>query len=129
MKCPHCGSSHTKKAGKLKNKYLTKQGYKCHDCKRFFVERDGFEDMTYPKEIIVAVLHLFVEGLSLSKIRDYMYQHHGYKPADSTILDWVKKYSKIVREFERKRMPKPKVKGRIHLDEVYLKVGKKRSTA
>ena len=129
MKCPHCGSEHVVKRGKQKNKYVVKQTYLCKDCKRCFVERDGFEDMTYPKEIIVAVLHLFVEGLSLSKIREYMYQHHGYKPADSTILDWVKKYSKIVREFERKRMPKPKVKGRIHLDEVYLKVGKKRSTA
>jgi len=126
MKCPHCGSSHTKKAGKAKNKYVTKQGYRCHDCKRFFVERDGFENMTYPKEIIVMALHLFVEGLSLSKIREFVYQHHGYKPADSTILDWVRKYARIVRKFERKRMPRPRVKGRIHLDEVELKVGKKR---
>lgn len=129
MKCPHCGSSNTKKAGKARNKYYTKQAYRCNDCERYFVERDGFEDMTYPKEIIVMVLHLFVEGLSLSKIREFVYQHHGYRPADSTILDWVKKYAKLVRKFERRRMPKPKVKGRIHLDEVQLKVGKKRSGA
>ena len=36
--------------------------------RRYFTERDGFEGMTYLKEIIVLVLHLFVEGLSLSKI-------------------------------------------------------------
>ena len=27
--------------------------------------RDGFEDMVYPKEIIVLALHLFVEGLGI----------------------------------------------------------------
>ena len=129
MKCPHCGSSRTIKAGKLKRKYQTRQGYRCKDCKRFFVERDGFEGKHYPKEVILQVLHLFVQGLSLANIRDFMWQHHGYKPADSTILDWVKHYSKLLGEFERKRMPKPKVKGRIHLDEVEVKVGKKRTTA
>jgi transposase-like protein len=39
------------RSGKVGNKYLTKQGYRCKDCKRFFAERDGFEGMTYPKEI------------------------------------------------------------------------------
>ncbi len=30
-----------------------------------------------------------------------------------------------MKRFERKSMPKPKVKGRIHLDEIELKIGKK----
>lgn len=128
MKCPHCGSSRTKKAGKARNKYVTKQAYRCNDCRRYFVERDGFEDMVYPKEIIVLVLHLFVEGLSLSKIREVVYQHHGYRPSDGSILNWVRRYAKLVKKFEREHMPKPKVEGRIHLDEVELKVGKKRAT-
>ena len=128
MKCPHCGSSRTIRAGKKRNKYVTKQGYRCKDCRRFFIERDGFEDMVYPKEIIVLVLHLFVEGLSLSKIREIVYQHHGYRPSDGSILNWVRRYAKLVKKFERERMPKPKVRGRIHLDEVELKVGKKRAT-
>ena len=129
MKCPHCGSKNVIRAGKLRNKYVTKQGYRCKDCRRYFIERDGFEGMTYPKEIIVAVLHLFVEGLSLSKIREYMYQHHGYRITDGSILNWVRKYANLVEKFERKRMPKPEVKGRIHLDEVEVKVGKKRTGA
>lgn len=115
------------RAGKLRNKYVTKQGYRCKDCKRYFIERDGFEGMTYPKEIIVAVLHLFVEGLSLSKIREYMYQHHGYRITDGSILNWVRKYAKLVKRLEKR--VEPKVKGRIHLDEVELKVGKKSTTA
>jgi hypothetical protein len=80
---------------------VTKQGYKCHGCKRFFIERDGFEDTTYPKEIIALALHLFVEGLSLSKIREVVHQHHGYRPSEGSILNWVRKYSKIVRKFEQ----------------------------
>jgi len=127
MKCPHCGSSQTIKAGKKKNKYVAKQGYRCKDCERFFVERDGFENRTYPGKIIALVLHLYVEGLSLSKIRKIVWQHHGYRPADSTILDWVRSYSELLKRFERRQIPKPAVKGRIHLDEVELKVGKKRA--
>ena len=44
--------------------------YCCKRCGRFFVERDGFEGKHHPKEVIVQALHLCVEGLSLSKIRE-----------------------------------------------------------
>ncbi|MGC9061084.1 MAG: hypothetical protein ACP5JR_07650, partial [Thermoplasmata archaeon] len=108
------------KRGTRKNKYVTKQQYWCKRCKKYFIEHDGFEGMTYPKEIIVKTLHLYAEGLSLSKIRDYMYQHEGYYLYDGTILYWVKKYARLLSNFERKL--KPKVKGRIHTDEVYVKV-------
>lgn len=128
MRCPHCGSSRIIRAGKKRNKYVAKQGYRCKDCRRFFVERDGFENRTYPGEIIALVLHLYVEGLSLSKIREIVDQHHGYRPADSTILDWVRSYSKLLRGFERRRV-RPRLRGRIHLDEVEVKVGKKRAGA
>ena len=127
MKCPHCGSSWTIRAGKKRNKYVTKQGYRCKECKRYFVERDGFEDMMYPKEVITEALHLYVEGLSLSKIRDVIHQHHGYRISDGSILNWTRKYAKLVRKLEKRI--KPKVKGRIHLDEVRLKVGKKHAGA
>ena len=89
-----------------------------------FVEHDGFENMTYPKEIITKTLHLYVEGLSLSKVREFIYQHEGYYLYDGTILYWVKKYSHMLSKFESKL--KPKVKGRVHTDETYVKVkGKK----
>ncbi len=39
---------------------------------------------------------------------------------DSTILYWVKKYANLLSNFESNL--KPKVKGRVHTDEVYVKV-------
>ncbi|KXA92189.1 hypothetical protein AKJ65_07915 [candidate division MSBL1 archaeon SCGC-AAA259E19] len=126
--CPHCGSSWVNKAREVKNKYVTKQGYKCPECGRFFVERDGFEGKTYPKEVIVEALHLYVEGLSLSKIRIHLKQHRGYSPSDGSILNWVREYSELVERFEHEQMEDPEIGKKIHLDEVVLKVGKKRTT-
>jgi len=71
-------------------------------CKRRFVERDDFENMTYPKEIILKTLHLYAEGLSLSKIRDFIWQHEGYYLYDSFILYWVIKYAHLLKSFEKK---------------------------
>jgi len=119
MRCPYCKSKDIVKAGKKYNKYVEKQLYLCKSCRRRFVERDGFEGMSYPKEIILKTLHLYAEGLSLSKIRDFIWQHEGYYLYDSVILYWVKKYAHLLKNFEKKL--KPKIKGRIHMDEVVLK--------
>ena len=78
MNCPYCKSEDIVKAGKKYNKYVEKQLYLCKSCRRRFVKRDGFEGMSYPKEIILKTLHLYAEGLSLSKIRDFIWQHEGY---------------------------------------------------
>ncbi|KXA98935.1 hypothetical protein AKJ39_00055 [candidate division MSBL1 archaeon SCGC-AAA259J03] len=79
--------------------------------------------------MIVDALHLFVEGLSLSKIREHLYQHHGgYSPSDGSILNWVREYSELVEKFEKEQMEDPKIGRKIHLDEVVLKVGKKCTT-
>ncbi len=112
MNCPHCDSEKVIKAGKIRNKYVTKQGHRCKGCGRYFIERDGFEGMTYPKEIIVAVLYLFVEGLSLGSIREFIYQEYGYWIYDGSILNWVRKYANKVEDFEHDRMPKLRIKGR-----------------
>ncbi|RLF41481.1 MAG: hypothetical protein DRN12_03165 [Thermoplasmata archaeon] len=118
MKCPYCKSEDIVKAGKKYNKYVEKQFYLCKSCRRRFVERDGFEKMSYPKEIILKTLHLYAEGLSLSKIRDFIWQHEGYYLYDSVILYLVRKYARLLKDFEKKL--KPKIKGR-HMDEVILK--------
>jgi len=108
------------KRGKRKNKYVKKQQYWCNGCEKYFVSHDGFQGMTYPKKIIVKALHLYGEGLSLSKTRDYIWQHEGFYLYDCTILYWVKKYADLLSNFESSL--KPKVRGRIHTDETYVKM-------
>ena len=91
MRCPYCkNDDKVVKRGKRKNKFVKKQQYWCKRCKKYFVEHSGFQGMTYPKEIIVKSVHLYGEGLSLSKVRDYIWQHEGFYLYDSTILHWVK---------------------------------------
>jgi len=125
MRCPYCKmDDKVVKRGVRKNKYIAKQQYWCNRCGKYFVEHDGFHGMTYPKEIIVKALHLYGEGLSLSKIRDYMWQHEGFYLYDSRILYWVKKYARILSQFESTM--KPRVKGKIHTDDVQVKVKKTR---
>ena len=120
MYCVYCKKEdRVIKRGIRKNKYTVKQQYWCNRCRKYFIEHDGFEGMTYPKEIIVKALHLHVEGLSLSKLREYIWQHEGYYLYDSTILYWEKKYAEMLSKFEKKL--KPKVKGGIHTDEVHVK--------
>ena len=75
--------------------------------------------MQYPKEIIAKVLYLHSEGMSLSKTREYVYQHEGYKPYNDAILRWERKYGNLLSRVSDKA--KPKVKGRIHTDEKYMK--------
>jgi transposase-like protein len=120
MECPSCGSENVVKRGRRKNKYTTKQMYWCKDCQKKFIQKDGFENMTYPPELITKVLHLRAEGMSLAGIRDYIYQHEGYYLYDSTILYWTRKYAKRLSQYERKQ--KPKIKGKVHVDEIFLKV-------
>jgi transposase-like protein len=120
VKCSKCGSENIKRAGKYHGKYKTSQGHRCKDCGKYFVERDGFEGKHYPKEVILQALFLYVAGLSLSKIRDYLRQFFGYEPSDSAMLNWVEGYSELIEQYERKL--KPKIKGRMHIDEVFVEV-------
>jgi len=52
MICPYCKEEKDViKRGIRKNKFIKKQQYWCNKCMKYFIEHDGFEGMTYPKEI------------------------------------------------------------------------------
>lgn len=78
--------------GKRKGKYVTTQKWYCKDCNRSFVARNVFKGRRYPQEVILTILHLRSRGQSLAQIRNSVSQHYGLEPADSTILDWIKKF-------------------------------------
>jgi len=50
--------------------------------------------------IIAAALNLYYDGLSLRKTQRSLKQIFGEKVSQVTILNWIRKYSKLVKEYE-----------------------------
>ena len=93
LRCPNCKSKDIRKRGFRINKIGKKQKYQCYECKKWFVEDDGFKRMRNKKEIIVRAVHLHNEGLSLFQAKDHLWQHDGVKITREAINRWTKKYS------------------------------------
>jgi transposase-like protein len=118
--CPKCGS----KNGVWNGHHTTNLGKKrrrlCRDCGCFFTVNGGFLRMRYRKEIILIAVFLYNCGLSLAKVAEFLWQLMNVKLPRKTILLWDRKYSNIIKNFVEKL--KPKIKGSVHFDEVFLKV-------
>ena len=71
-KCPYCKKIDSVKAGLRKNKSGLVQRYLCNICKRYYVDRKGFENMQTKPEIIITALDLRAQGLSFGKICKYI---------------------------------------------------------
>jgi len=121
-KCPHCKTDHAIKRGVKKNKCGWIPRYSCNNCKKWFVDRKGFENFRHTPEIITAALDLRAKGMSLANIVDHLDQHHRIKVSRKTILDWTKKFGKKLKSFTQTL--KPIIGGQIHADEMFVKVRK-----
>ena len=93
IKCPYCKRSNLLKQGFRINDKGKKQKYQCLNCKKWFVENDGFKRMRFKKEIIVKAVHQHIDGFSLYKVQYHLWQHEGVKVTRETINRWTKKYS------------------------------------
>ena len=93
MQCIFCESKNVVKNGFRQRRIRTKQSYLCGDCKRQFIEPDGFERMRFKPEVIVRAVHQHEDGFSLSKVQNHLWQHDGIKVTRWTISKWKKKYS------------------------------------
>ncbi len=93
MRCIFCKSKDIVKNGKRRRKVKIKQSYLCLKCKKQFVEADGFERMRHKPELIVRAVHMHEDGMSLSKVKNHLWQHDGIKVTRWTISEWTKKYS------------------------------------
>lgn len=122
--CPRCKSTNVVKRGYRYNKCGKKRRKQCKDCGLWFTPDDGFLGMRFKKEHIVEAISLYESGLSLAKVKNHMWQHHGVKVSEMSILNWVRKYSKKLKRFIEKF--KVKNVGNIHSDELVLKVGKEK---
>jgi len=92
VKCKFCGSANVVKNGVRSGNI---QYYLCRDCKRGFAGNNALERMKYPPEQIANAVRLFYDGLSIDKIRRQLdTQFHVY-PSDSTVYEWIIRYSKV----------------------------------
>ena len=89
--CKYCQSPNTIKFGKYKDT----QYYFCKDCRRKFSNPEAIPKMQYPTSQIAGALNMYYEGMSLHEIRRNLIQQHNSHISDVTILNWVKRFSKM----------------------------------
>lgn len=96
-----------------------KQLYKCKDCGHRFYLNGKFTKMKFGKKTVVVALNLYFDGLSLRKTQRNLKQIFDEKVSQVTILNWIKKYSKLVKEFVTTL--NPQLSGLWHEDETIIK--------
>jgi transposase-like protein len=114
MNCKNCNSEKVRKWGKVRGK----QVYKCLDCGRRFYADGKFARMKNNKAIIVSAINLYYDGLSLRKAQRNLEQIFGERVSQVTILNWLKKYSQMVKGFVTTLTPQ--LSGLWHEDETML---------
>jgi len=93
--------------------------YWCKSCRHRFTPDDGFKGMRNKPKVIMAALDLYHKGLSSRNIVDHLWQFYGVKVTNTTVLDWIKKYARLLKRYVNTL--KPKVRGRVQADEVFLR--------
>ncbi len=91
MNCKYCQSERVRKYGLYKGV----QRYYCNDCKRKFVATDTIPKMQFSTSKIADVLNMYYKGMSLQEIRRNLIQQHEDYISDVTVLNWVRRFSKM----------------------------------
>ncbi len=114
--CTHCGSENYTKYGKKNGR----QQYMCKDCNRKFVDNLYFERLKGDPKLICLTLDLYFKGVSLRKICDHLKQFYDLKIVHATLLNWIKKYIKIMDKYVSQF--KPKLGTVWHADEMMVQI-------
>jgi len=120
IKCRYCKSNEVIKYGNRNNKSGKIQIYKCNSCKKILSDNTTFPKMKHKGEIITVALDLYFKNMSLRGVKDHLRQIYGVKVSHVTILFWIRKYSKIFKEFTDKL--KGESSGVLHADEMMVSV-------
>ncbi len=95
--CPVCKSENVIKRGIRRTSFGEVQRYGCINCQHRFVVDKGFSKMKHTPETITLTLDLYFKGLSDRKIVDHLKQFHNVSVVHSTIIRWIHKYLKLLR--------------------------------
>ncbi len=100
VKCKYCNSLKIVRYGTFQGM----QRYFCKDCRRKFADNDALPKMKTPVWIISLALNCYYNGLPLAAIQKEINQRHGAYYAQSTIYNWVMRFSEQAVE-QAARMP------------------------
>jgi len=115
--CKYCGSDSVVKYGY----YSGIQRLWCKECKRKFADNKALPGMKTPTDQIAFALTMYYEGASLNTIRQNLQRLYKSYPSDSTIYDWIERFTKKAIAADKKY--KPSV-GEVWIaDEIPLMIG------
>jgi transposase-like protein len=117
--CIYCGSTNLKKDGLRKNKSGTIQKFKCRTCKRYFSFNIGFERMKHNPHAVTTAMQLYFSGESLRNTAKSL-RLLGVEVSHKTVFMWIKKYTRLMRDYVEKL--RPQVSDTWRADEVYVKI-------
>lgn len=116
LMCKYCGSRHIVRYGH----YRGTQYWWCKNCKRKFVHNDALPRMKTPIIRVASALSMFYEGMSLHGIRRNLEQTYRSYPSNSTIYEWVVRFTKVA--IASAKDYKPNVGDTWIADETVLKI-------
>ena len=118
-----CGSGNFSKEGHKKHEDYEPQRYRCKDWGKWFVINYGFEKMRYDPNAVTACIDLYLKGVSFRDMADHLKQIFGRKPLCSTIHDWLKRYTRLAKQYVDRIAPK--TSGFLHVGEMRVNVNGK----
>lgn len=117
--CHYCKSTENIRWRFRYNHITKKRRYLCNKCKKAFVVDDGFWKRKKQREFIAQCLDLYVNGMSLRKVKTHIEQFSDITVSHTAISRWLKSYSVLVKSFTDGL--KIETSGIYHTDEIYIK--------
>lgn len=117
--CPFCKSKEIIKWGFRFNHTTKKQRWKCKSCSESFVVDDGFFKIKHKREVITQCVSLYMNGLSLRKVKEHFNQFSDYQVSHQSVLNWIRRYANLLKDFHRNfELNLSKI---YHADEIFVK--------
>ncbi len=117
--CPNCKNKDFIKWGFRFNHTTKKQRWKCKSCSECFIVDDGFFKMKHKREVITQCVSLYMNGLSLRKVKEHFNQFSDYEISHQAVLNWIRRYAKLLKDFQQKF--DLQLSKQYHADEIFIK--------